>query len=519
MQPLGRGRRGSKVAAAVARLQQQARAFEDDEQQFGGHPPSYDGADRIHPAEPWSPERAREFDRRPAGARVAPAPPPVATPRNAVPPEYTLRKAPATPPDSPRIAPTSKRRAFSALVAGVSIALAGGALYTATTAGKKGNQPAVAPTTSPPTTTTAPPTITMLPTPAPTLKPTMARWLRGVVCDAAGVAIPNATVELHYGHFSFDGKLFESKTDEEGLFEFEEVLTGVYYTLVARFDERENFRVTKTPTVADVVIPLPPSQTNGLVALLSWGVAGDDGRVPSSLNLAAVVGDCAGSCPEVTVESSKAAQYASALDAASLLQRHGFASLRIEGAGAVTLAVEMPPDSYGRLEATATLVVDIFVDGATTHQFWRPPNCVAATVASGKNCSAYANASFVDTAAAYAWQGAANRARSKLLRVACGSLSSVAIDGGAPRSLSSLNAAQLYLERPAALTDIHVASCAAAPDYAYRYPAWPATLSADLERRQLDRLWRGMSRGVYLSDGGEAFSTWRERHAWGDDDE
>ena len=25
--------------------------------------------------------------------------------------------------------------------------------------------------------------------------------------------------------------------------------------------------------------------------------------------------------------------------------------------------------------------------------------------------------------------------------------------------------------------------------------------------------------GVYLSDGGEAFSTWRERHAWGDDDE
>ena len=63
MQPLGRGRRGSKVAAAVARLQQQARAFEDDEQQFGGHPPSYDGADRIHPAEPWSPERAREFDR------------------------------------------------------------------------------------------------------------------------------------------------------------------------------------------------------------------------------------------------------------------------------------------------------------------------------------------------------------------------------------------------------------------------------------------------------------------------
>ena len=210
------------------------------------------------------------------------------------------------------------------------------------------------------------------------------------------------------------------------------------------------------------------------------------------------------------MESSKAAQYSSALDAASLLQRHGFASLRIEGAGDVTLAVEMPPDSYGRLEATATLIVDVFVDGATAHQFWRPPNCVATTVESGKNCSAYANASFVETAAAYAWQGAANRARSKLLRVACGSLSTVAIDGGAPHTLSSLNAAQLYLERPTVLTDIHVASCAA-PDYAYRYPAWPATLSADLERRQLDRLWRGMSRGVYLSDGGEAFSTWRER--------
>ena len=103
---------------------------------------------------------------------------------------------------------------------------------------------------------------------------------------------------MHYGHFSFAGKLFESKTDEQGLFEFEEVLTGVYYTLVARLDDRENFRVTKTPVVADVVIPLPPAKKEGLVALLSWGVAGDDGRVPSSLNLAAVVGDCAGSCPE-----------------------------------------------------------------------------------------------------------------------------------------------------------------------------------------------------------------------------
>ena len=41
--------------------------------------------------------------------------------------------------------------------------------------------------------------------------------------------------------------------------------------------------------------------------------------------------------------------------------------------------------------------------------------------------------------------------------------------------------------------------------YAYRYPAWPATLSANIERRQLDCLWRGMSRGVYLSDGGEAY--------------
>ena len=140
MQPLGRGRRGSKVAAAVERLQQQARALDGDELQW---PPLFhDGADRIHPAEPWSPERAREFDRRPAGARVAPAPPPIETPRNGVPPEYTLRKAPATPPDSPRIAPTTRRRAFSAMIAGLSIALAGGALYTATTAGKKAtNQP------------------------------------------------------------------------------------------------------------------------------------------------------------------------------------------------------------------------------------------------------------------------------------------------------------------------------------------------------------------------------------------
>ena len=29
----------------------------------------------------------------------------------------------------------------------------------------------------------------------------------------------------------------------------------------------------------------------------------------------------------------------------------------------MTLAVEMPPDSYGRLEATATLIVDVFVGG------------------------------------------------------------------------------------------------------------------------------------------------------------
>jgi len=42
--------------------------------------------------------------------------------------------------------------------------------------------------------------------------------------------------------------------------------------------------------------------------------------------------------------------------------------------------------------------------------------------------------------------------------------------------------------------------------YAYRYPTWPVTLSAKIDRRQLDRLWRGMS-GVYLSDGGEAYGS------------
>ena len=69
MRPHGRGRRGSEVAAAVERLQQQARALDGDELQWP--PSSYDGADRIYPAEPWSPERAREFDRRPAGARLS----------------------------------------------------------------------------------------------------------------------------------------------------------------------------------------------------------------------------------------------------------------------------------------------------------------------------------------------------------------------------------------------------------------------------------------------------------------
>ena len=272
----------------------------------------------------------------------------------------------------------------------------------------------------------------MLPTPTPTLKPTMARWFERRLRRGDALAIPNATVELHYGHFSFDGKLFESKTDEEGLFEFEEVLAGVYYTLVARLDERENFPRDEDSNGGgrrDSSAALPEK---GLVALLSWGVAGGDGRVPSSLTLAAAVGDCAGSCPEVTVESSKAAQYSSALGAASLLQRHGFASLKNRGRRRRDARRGMPPDSYGRLEATATLIVDVFVDGATAHQFWRPPNCVATTIDAGTNCSAYANASFVETAAAYAWQGAANRARSKLLRVACSSLSTVAIDGGAP---------------------------------------------------------------------------------------
>ena len=305
------------------------------------------------------------------------------------------------------------------------------------------------------------------------------------------------------------------------------MLPGVYYTLVARFEERQNFRLTKTPVVADVVIPLPPAKKDGLVALLSWGIAGDDGRVPPLLHLAAVVAGaslCAastavGSCPGVTVEASKAAAFAthlSTLDAASHLQRHGFAALRVEGDVSLTLAVETPLDSTGALESTATLIVDVFVEGAHTHQFWRPPNCAATTVASGRNCSAYANASFVDTAATYAWQGAANRPRSRLLRVACGSLSSVDIDG-APHTISAVTPAQLYLDRPPNLTDVHVAECASA-DYAYRFPAWPSTLSAELPRRQLDRLWRGMSRGVYLSDGGEAYGTWRERHDWGDDE-
>ena len=94
MQPLGRGRRGSKVAAAVARACNSKPGRSRTTSKFGGHPPLYDGADRIHPAEPWSPERAREFDRRPAGARVAPAPPPAETPAQRGAARYTLRKAP-----------------------------------------------------------------------------------------------------------------------------------------------------------------------------------------------------------------------------------------------------------------------------------------------------------------------------------------------------------------------------------------------------------------------------------------
>lgn len=417
MQPPGR--RGSKVAAAVARLHERARAFDGggelghDFAEPPGGPQLRDGADRVRPSRPWSPVR------REVGARVAPMPP-VTTPRKA-----------ATPPASPRLGLPARRRAFSALVAGFSIALAGGALYTTTRTTRGGRAlptpPTAAPTTLAPTTTTAPPTTSPLPTAAPTLKPTIARWLRGVVCDEGGRPVANASVALHYGSFAFEAKLFEVFTDAAGLFAFELVLPGVYYTLVARFDGRENFRLTKTPVAADVVIPLPPANKDGLVALLSWGIAGDDGRVPPLLNLAAVVAGCAattaaGSCPGVTVEASKAAAFAthsSALDAASHLQRHGFAALRVEGDVSLTLAVETPLDSTGALESTATLIVDVFVEGAHTHQFWRPPNCAATTVGAGKNCSAYANASFVETAATYAWQGAANRPRSRLLRVAC----------------------------------------------------------------------------------------------------
>ena len=190
------------------------------------------------------------------------------------------------------------------------------------------------------------------------------------------------------------------------------------------------------------------------MALLSWGVAGGGGRVPSSLNLAAVVGDCAvdgsRSCPEVTVESSKAAQYSSALGAASLLQRHGFASLRIEGAGDVTLAVEMPSDSYGRLEATATLIVDVFVDGANALPRSAPAELRRDDFSKWEKLLGLRECFIRRDRRGLRVAGRRERARASSCAVACGSLLR-SPSRAAPGTASSLKCAGAVLGRPAAL--------------------------------------------------------------------
>ena len=109
--------RADVVAAAArsppphrASRQQQARAFDGDEQQFGGHPPSYDGADRIHPAGPRS-AGARARRRPPPGGAASDgtAPPPVAA--SGAPPPVHARTGAA---DAARLAAraaTTRRRA------------------------------------------------------------------------------------------------------------------------------------------------------------------------------------------------------------------------------------------------------------------------------------------------------------------------------------------------------------------------------------------------------------------------
>ena len=56
----------------------------------------------------------------------------------------------------------------------------------------------------------------------------------------------------------------------------------------------------------------------------------------------------------------------------------------------MTLAVEMPPDSYGRLEATATLIVDAFVAARRHAPVLAPAELRRGDHSEWENCSAYA---------------------------------------------------------------------------------------------------------------------------------
>ena len=87
-----------------------------------------------------------------------------------------------------------------------------------------------------------------------------AQTRRATAARSAGRS-QNATVELHYGHFSFDGKLFEATTMKRASSSSRNERAST--TRSSHDSTIEKTRVTKTATPR-TSFPLPPAKKEGL---------------------------------------------------------------------------------------------------------------------------------------------------------------------------------------------------------------------------------------------------------------
>ena len=300
------------------------------------------------------------------------------------------------------------------------------------------------------------------------------------------------------GHFT-TSPIYVVTTDATGKFEFDDLILGVFYTVVAARPDGEtgasNFRSFMTPFVFAIMLPLPPAQLlpRDVVAVLSWGIYTDNetqfslAAIPTDLGLAIMANTSNQSCAftstdggthhsvvEGTAHRQYRVEHEEGCLAATLvadkpinttieegIDPHDHpAKVTIQSYGIVAMVVHVgdPVDitlgAYNKrdwhtIEGTTSTIIDVFTyspdDGGhvLAYQIFKPANCNATTTDDADECLFYADTDFDPRPDAdYVWRTRGDQNDTRILRMACARAAPDS-DG----ATLDLHPAQLYLSK------------------------------------------------------------------------